>query len=171
MTIDQLRRQIQRRLTLASEAFHRFQAERGVYLGRRATKIHVAVYRLSGGRIGSRLPGRSLVRIVLVAHKGAKSGVDRTSPLMYVEDGTDLAVVASRAGHPKHPAWFHNLRANPETTVQVGPTVRSVRARVATDEERARLWPKFVAMFRGYDVYQRYSQGRKIPIVILEPRD
>ena len=114
-----------------------------MYLGRRATKIHVAVYRLSGGRIGSRLPGRSLVRIGLVAHKGARSGVDRTSPLMCVEDGG----------------------------VQVGPTVRSVRARVATDEERARLWPKFVAMFRGYDVYQRHSQGRTIPVVILAPRD
>ena len=90
---------------------------------------------------------------------------------MCVEDGADLAVVASRAGHPKHPACFHNLRANPETTVQVGPTVRSVRARVATDEERARPWPEFLAMFHGYAVYQRYSQGRTIPIVMLEPRD
>jgi deazaflavin-dependent oxidoreductase (nitroreductase family) len=145
----------------------------GVFLGRRSTRIHVAVYRWSGGRIGSRFPGQRDASIVLVDHKGARSGVERTSPLIYVEDGDDLAVAASKAGHANHPAWFHNLKANPETTVQVGPAIRRVRARVASDEERELLWPRFVAIFDGYEMYQRYATdrtGRTIPIVILEPR-
>ncbi len=89
---------------------------------------------------------------------------------MYHEDGDSIAVVASKAGQPRHPAWFHNLRANPDTTIQIGAVAREVRARVATDEERDRLWPQFVALFPGYDFYQRHAKGRKIPIVILDPR-
>jgi deazaflavin-dependent oxidoreductase (nitroreductase family) len=68
---------------------------------------------------------------------------------MYHEDGSVVAVVASKGGQPTHPAWFHNLKANPDTTIQIGPTVRNVRARVATAEERDRLWPKFVAFYPG----------------------
>jgi deazaflavin-dependent oxidoreductase (nitroreductase family) len=75
-----------------------------------------------------------------------------------------------RAGQPTHPAWFHNLNANPDTTIQIGSVVREVRARVATDEERDRLWPGFVAFYPGYDFFQRNAKGRKIPIVILDPR-
>jgi deazaflavin-dependent oxidoreductase (nitroreductase family) len=147
-----------------------FASKRGIYLGRRSTKIHAALYRRTGGRIGGRLPGWPEARIVLVDHTGAKSGVRRTSPLMYHEDGDAVAVVASKAGQPTHPAWFHNLKANPDTTIQIGSVVREVRARVATDEERARLWPEFVAFFPGYEFYRRNAKGRKLPIVILEPR-
>jgi deazaflavin-dependent oxidoreductase (nitroreductase family) len=81
-----------------------------------------------------------------------------------------LAVTASKGGQPTNPAWFHNLKANPETSIQVGPEVRHVRARVATDEERARLWPEFVGFYPGYDYLQRLADGRRIPIVILETR-
>lgn len=77
-------------------------------------------------------------------------------------------IVASRAGHPKH--WFHNLVANPETTVQIGRQVREVRARVANDAERDRLWPILTEMFPLYDLYQENSEGRQIPVVILAPR-
>jgi deazaflavin-dependent oxidoreductase (nitroreductase family) len=147
-----------------------FANERGIYLGRRSTKVHVALYRRTGGKIGGHLPGWPEARIVLVDHTGAKSGAKRTSPLMYHEDGDAIAVVASKAGQPTHPAWFHNLKANPDTTIQIGSTVREVRARVATDEERDRLWPKFVAFYPGYDFFQRNAKGRKIPIVILDPR-
>ena len=79
-------------------------------------------------------------------------------------------IVASKGGFPKHPAWFHNLKANPDTTVQVGRERRQVHARVATPEERKRLWPKAVAVYRGYAGYQSRSRGREIPLVILEPR-
>lgn len=144
--------------------------KRGLYFGPRTTKLHVAAYRRTGGRLGGHIPGWPEVRIVLVDHTGAKSGAKRTSPVMYLEDGDAVVVVASKAGQPTHPAWFHNLKANPDTTIQIGPVVRDVRARVATDEERGRLWPKFVAMYPGFEFYRRNAKGRTIPIVILDPR-
>ncbi|MDP9294060.1 MAG: nitroreductase family deazaflavin-dependent oxidoreductase, partial [Actinomycetota bacterium] len=99
----------------------------------------------------------------------AKSGKRRTTPLIYVRDGEDLVVVASKGGHPRNPGWFHNLRANPDTTVQVGSERRAVRARVADPQERARLWPMAVETFAGYSDYQERAE-REIPLVILSPR-
>lgn len=147
-----------------------FVNKRGVYLGRRSTKPHVALYRRSGGRLGGHIPGWPGARIALVDHVGAKSGVKRTSPVMYFEDGDAVVVMASKAGQPTNPAWFHNLVANPETTVQTGPVVREVRARVAEGEERDRLWSRFVAIYPGSEFYRRNAQGRQIPIVVLDPR-
>lgn len=147
-----------------------FANKRGIYMGRRSTKLHVALYRRSGGRLGNHVPGWPGARILLLDHTGARSGTKRTSPVMYHEDGEALAVAASKAGQPTNPAWFHNLEANPETTVQVGSEVREVRARVASEEERDRLWPEFVAFYPGYEFFQRNAKGRKIPVVILEPR-
>jgi F420H(2)-dependent quinone reductase len=147
-----------------------FANKRGIYLGRRSTKFHVALYRRSGGRIGGHLPGWPETRVVLVDHTGAKSGAKRTSPVMYFEDGDAIVIMASKAGQPTHPAWFHNLKASPDTTIQIGSMVRKVCARVATDEERDRLWSKFVAMYPGSEFYQRNAKSRKIPIVILDPR-
>ena len=74
---------------------------------------------------------------------------------MFHEDGAVVAVVASKAGQPTNPAWFHNLTTHPDTTIQIGAAVRTVHARVATDEERERLWPKFVAFYPGYEFFQR----------------
>ena len=147
-----------------------FANKRGVYLGKRSTKIHVALYRRSGGRLGGHLPAWPAARILLLDHVGARTGRRRTSPLMYHEDGDAVAVVASKAGQPTNPAWFHNLRANPDTTIQIGREVRGVRARVAPDEERDRLWPQFVAFYPGYEFFVCNAEGRKIPIVILDPR-
>lgn len=144
--------------------------DRGVYLGRRSTKVHVALYRRSGGRLGRKVPGFPGAEIALVDHKGAKTGIVRTSPLMYRRDGEVIAVVASKAGQPTHPAWFHNLLANPETTVQVGAEVLPVRARLADDEERERLWAQFVAVYPGYESYRKRAYPRVIPIVVLDPR-
>lgn len=127
---------------------------------------HARIYRVTRGRIGQALPGLS--PILLLDHVGAKSGILRTAPLLYVRDGDDLVIVASKGGYPKHPAWFHNLRANPDTTVQVGADLIPVTARVANSEERTRLWPKAVATYGGYTDYQRRA-GREIPMVILEP--
>jgi deazaflavin-dependent oxidoreductase (nitroreductase family) len=81
--------------------------------------LHTALYRASGGRLGHTVPG-SPVRMLLLDHVGAKSGTKRTAPLLYVKDGENVAVVASKGGFPKNPAWFHNLKANPDTTVQIG---------------------------------------------------
>jgi F420H(2)-dependent quinone reductase len=144
--------------------------DRGVYLGRRSTKFHVALYRRSGGRLGADVPGFPEAKIALLDHRGARTGAARTSPLLFLRDGEAVAVVASKAGQPTHPAWFHNVKANPETTVQVGREVLPVRARVATDEERDRLWPRFVAAYPGYESYRARAHPRVIPIVILDPR-
>ena len=131
--------------------------------------LHTAVYRASGGRLGHTLPGVP-GKMLLLDHVGAKSGTKRTSPLLYIEDGENVVIVASKGGFPKHPAWFHNLKANPDTTAQIGSERRPVHARVANAEERERLWPRAVKAYRGYQDYQARSKGREIPLVILEPR-
>jgi deazaflavin-dependent oxidoreductase (nitroreductase family) len=130
--------------------------------------LHTLVYRATGGRIGHTGPG--LPSMLLLDHVGAKSGTGRTSPLLYFRDGEDVVIVASKGGFPQHPAWYHNLMANPETTVQIGSEKRRVRARRATPEERERLWPVALKQYRGYADYQARSKGREIPLVILEPR-
>ncbi len=143
-------------------------ADRSWPLLRRAMEGHTFVYRASGGLVGERIPGVG-GRMLLLDHVGAKSGAVRTSPLIYISDGDDYVIVASKGGYPKHPAWFHNLVANPETTIQVGRRRLAVRARVADQAERERLWPRAVATYSGYADYQRRT-GREIPLVILEPR-
>jgi F420H(2)-dependent quinone reductase len=130
---------------------------------------HTALYRVTGGRIGQTIPGVG-GKMLLLDHVGAKSGAKRTAPLLYFRDGEDVVIVASKGGYPKHPAWYHNLIANPDTTVQIGSERRAVHARVATAEERERLWPRAVKSYHGYADYQKRSKGREIPLVILEPR-
>ena len=147
----------------------RFANSRGLYMGRRATKPHVALYRISRGRLANHLPGLPAARILLLDHTGAKTGLKRTSPVMYYRDGNLIAVAASQAGQPTNPAWFHNLKANPETTIQIGAETRHARARVATDDERDRLWPEFVAFCPDYEFWQQLANPRQIPILILEP--
>ncbi len=136
---------------------------------RRLMGVHTFAYRASGGRIGQRLPGIS-APILLLDHVGARSGTKRTSALLYLADGDDLVIVASKGGHPKNPAWFHNLVAHPDTSVQVGRERRAVHARIATAEERERLWPLVVESYSAYADYQQRSKGREIPLVVLEPR-
>jgi F420H(2)-dependent quinone reductase len=130
-------------------------------------KGHTFAYRATGGLIGHRVPGAPPT--LLLDHVGAKSGTNRTTPLTYISDDGNFVIVASKGGHPRHPAWFHNLRANPDATIQVGSKRRPVHARVATPEERTRLWPKVVATYGGYEGYQERTD-REIPLVILEPR-
>lgn len=128
---------------------------------------HTAAYRATRGVVGHRFPG--LPQMLLLDHVGARSGRRRTSPLVYARDGDDLVIVASKGGHPRNPAWFHNLSANPETTVQVGSRTVPVCARVATPAERDRLWEKAVEVYGGYREYRRRTE-REIPLVVLEPR-
>jgi deazaflavin-dependent oxidoreductase (nitroreductase family) len=107
--------------------------------------------------------------MLLLDHVGAKSGTKRTVPLLYIRDGDDVVIVASKGGYRKHPAWFHNLRANPDTTVQIGSARRPVHARVASPDERKRLWPKAVSAYGDYARYQERTD-REIPLVILQRR-
>ena len=142
-------------------------ADRSWPMLRRLMGLHTHAYRLTGGLVGHRFPGAP--PMLLLDHVGARTGTQRTTPLVYVEDGDDVVLVASKGGHPRNPAWYHNLRANPETTVQIGSERRPVRARVATPEEHKRLWPKAVATYSGYQGYQERT-SRKIPLVIRERR-
>jgi deazaflavin-dependent oxidoreductase (nitroreductase family) len=128
--------------------------------------IHRGMLRISGGRLGwhvSNMPALELVTI------GRKSGQPRsvmlTSP---IQEGTTLVVVASRGGDDTHPAWFLNLRDNPQVEVAYrGQPARPMLARVATAEERARLWPLVVADHKNYADYQARTK-REIPLVLLE---
>ena len=142
-------------------------ADRSWPVLRRLMGGHTAVYRATKGVVGHRIP--FLPPMLLLEHVGAKSGVKRTSPLAYVEDGDKLVLVASKGGNPRHPAWFHNLKANPDAVVQVGSESRRVHARVATPTEREALWPKAVKAYGGYTGYQERTD-REIPLVILERR-
>jgi deazaflavin-dependent oxidoreductase (nitroreductase family) len=120
-------------------------ADRSWPVLRRLMEGHARIYRMTGGLIGHRFPGAP--PMLLLDSVGAKSGTRRTTPLVYVEDGRDVVIVASKGGDPKHPAWYHNLSAHPDTTVQVDCEHRAVHARVASPDERARLWPKAVATY------------------------
>ena len=142
-------------------------ADRSWPVLRRLMGLHATVYRATNGLVGHRIPG--LPTMLLLDHTGARSGIERTTALLYVVDGEDLVIVASKGGYPKHPAWFHNLKAHPDTMVQVGSERRPVHARVADASERARLWPRVVDAYGGYADYQART-GREIPLVILEPR-
>jgi len=128
---------------------------------------HAFIYRATNGLVGHRFPGAPST--LLLDHVGAKSGKERTTPLTYVRDGANVAVIASKGGHPRHPAWYHNLLAHPDVTVQIGARRQPVHARVAAGEERARLWRKAVDAWSAYDDYQKRTP-REIPVVVLEPR-
>jgi deazaflavin-dependent oxidoreductase (nitroreductase family) len=158
--------------TRIAMAISMFANRRGLYFGRRSTRIHAALYRRSRGRIGGHFPGWPAAPMLLLNHVGAKSGIRRTSPLIYLREDDAVVVVASKAGQPTNPAWLHNLIANPETTVELGAEVRRVRARVASEDEREALWPKLAAFYPGFEDFQRMAmaQGRTIPLVMLEPR-
>jgi F420H(2)-dependent quinone reductase len=135
----------------------------------RAAKLHTALYRMTGGVIGHRSPIGRFPPMLLLDHVGAKTGTKRTTPLGYVPDGDRVVVVASKGGHDRDPAWVRNLMVHPDTTAQVGRERRRVHARMATPEERERLWPKAVEINPGYATYQRKT-SRQIPLVVLEPR-
>ena len=130
------------------------------------TVANVWAYRLTGGRLGGTfLRGAP---ICLVTTTGKRSGQPRTVALLYLPDGDDVVLVASKGGMSKSPAWYHNMVARPEVLVQIGSATRRMRARRASDAEKAALWPRLVAMYRDYDDYQARTT-RNIPVMILSP--
>lgn len=123
-------------------------------------------FRANGGKVGGRFEGRTLL---LLHHRGAKTGTERVSPLAYqpLEDGV-MAVFASKGGSPTNPDWFHNVVAEPEVTIEVGDRTIEATARVAEGEERERIWERQTREIPIFGEYQERS-GRRIPVVILEP--
>ena len=139
----------------------------GTLAVRAMSAVNTWIFRASGGRLGSRfLRGAP---VLLLTTTGAKSGVPRTTPLIYLADGPGVVLVASKGGMSHSPAWYHNLMANPECEVQIGSRTTRMVARRASAEEKAALWPKLVAIYRDYDDYQART-SRDIPVVILTPR-
>lgn len=124
------------------------------------------LYRRSGGRVGGRfLRGAP---VCLVTTTGRKTGQPRTVPLLYLADGDDVVIVASKGGMSQHPLWYLNLQADPRVTVEIGSQKRRMVARTASAEEKDALWPRLVAMYRDYDTYQARTD-RDIPVVICSP--
>jgi deazaflavin-dependent oxidoreductase (nitroreductase family) len=131
--------------------------------------VHRGLLKISGGRIGGRLSGMPVLELTTIGRKtGQPRTVMLTSP---VQDGSAIVIVASRGGDDTHPAWFLNLRDNPEVEVAMnGEPARRTRARVATADERTRLWPLVIADHANYAGYQRKT-SREIPLVLLELPD
>lgn len=128
------------------------------------TKAHETVVRATKGRLGGRLAGMD----VLVLHTvGRKSGLPRTTPLTYMSDGDDLILVASNGGTRNHPTWYLNLRSEPNVEIERRGNKERRRARRASSEEKARLWPEITSTYKGYASYQEKTD-RDIPVVILE---
>ncbi len=128
--------------------------------------VHIKLYRLTRGLIGHRAAG---LASLLLTTTGRRSGSRRTVALTYVPDGTDYVVVASNGGADRPPAWWLNLQATPEATVEVGPDVVPIVARTADPDERQRLWSKLTAANPFYTRYEELT-ARAIPVVILRPR-
>jgi deazaflavin-dependent oxidoreductase (nitroreductase family) len=130
------------------------------------TGIHRAIFNISKGRIFGRAFGMPLIELVTT---GRRSGKARATMLSVpIIDGDRLVLVASFGGDDRHPAWYLNLRSNPEVRVTIAGLSRTMIARIATEEERAELWPQIISVFEGYARYQKRTE-RPIPVVILEP--
>ena len=138
-----------------------------------ASRAQVWTYRRTRGRIGGtwRIGSgfRKPVPVLLLDHRGRRSGRSFTVPVLYATDGDDLVIVASQGGLAAHPQWYRNLCASPETTVQAGGERRAVRARVVTGAERARLWAVAVEVYADFDTYQSWTD-REIPVIVLSRR-
>lgn len=127
-------------------------------------QANIDEFRANGGKIGGIFTGKPML---LLTTTGAKSGKQRTNPLMYNTDGDRVLVFASKGGAPTHPDWYHNLVANPEVTVELGTEKFKARATVLTGEERNRLYQKQGEEFPQFADYQKKTT-RKIPVIALE---
>lgn len=124
----------------------------------------ISEFRANGGKVGGQFEGTPLL---LLTHRGAKSGQERTNPLAYTTDGDRLVVIASKGGASTNPDWYYNLLANPEAKVEAGTDEFSVRASVPDRAERDRLFGQMAAQMPGFADYQRNTK-RTIPVVVLE---
>jgi deazaflavin-dependent oxidoreductase (nitroreductase family) len=130
-------------------------------------RIDRPVYRLTGGRhtfgnLASGLP------VVMLTTTGARTGLHRTVPVLGLPTADGLAVIASNYGQPDHPAWYHNLRANPEGQVTVDGVTRAFRATEAEGEMRARIWQEGLEVYPGWSQYERRAPNRQIAVFVLE---
>lgn len=125
----------------------------------------IAEFRANGGVVGGQFEGADMI---IIQTKGAKTGATRVNPLVRLDDGGDVYVIASKGGAPDNPDWYYNLVANPEITVELGTETFPARATVVTDEaERARLYAEQVTRFASFGDYEKMTT-RKIPVIKIE---
>jgi len=123
-------------------------------------------FRANDGEVGGMFAGRNLL---LLHHTGARSGVERVNPLVYQELGDSVVVFGSKGGAATNPDWFHNLVAHPTASIELKSENRRVIARVASGEERKRIWEAQKAADPGFAEYEAKAKGRQIPVVVLDP--
>ena len=129
-------------------------------------RVDPHLMRATGGRIRLTVTAPT----ILLTHIGAKSGRRRTTPLLYFTDGDDAVLIASKGGAASHPAWYHNVRANPEVEASTDGRPEPYIAREADGEERERLWGLATTLYGGFDSYQERARAhRTIPVIVLSP--
>jgi len=138
----------------------------GKAVARNMMRFLVWLYRVSGGRIGGKMFGAP---VLLLTTTGRKSGRPWTNPLLFQPDGDSFVIVASNGGSDRHPAWWLNLRSDPQATIQIGRETLPVTATRVSDAERDRLFGLMVKAYQGYANYERKTT-RKIPVILLERR-
>lgn len=123
-------------------------------------------FRANAGHVGGMFEHMPLI---LLHHTGAKTGTDRVNPVAYLKDGDRYVIVASKGGAPDNPGWYHNLKAHPEITIEVGTGTLDVTATEAEGDERDRL---FNTIAEGSPQFREYAEkaGRTIPVLVLTPR-
>ena len=126
----------------------------------------ITEFRENGGKVGGPFEGAPM----LILHTtGAKSGKERENPLMYRDEGDAIAIFASKAGAPDNPDWFHNLKADPDVSIEVGTETRALRARIAEGDERDAIWERQKSDYPQFAEYEA-NTDRVIPVVVLEAR-
>jgi deazaflavin-dependent oxidoreductase (nitroreductase family) len=123
-------------------------------------------FRANDGNVGGMFEGRPLL---LLHHVGARTGIERVNPLAYQRVGDSYAVFASKGGAPTNPDWYYNLLAHPDVGIELGHEELPVRARVASGEERDRIWSAQKAAIPAFADYEQSAPGRVIPVVVLDP--
>ena len=136
---------------------------RGI-LTRAFVRSHIAVYRLTGGRLGG---SWGKAPVLLLTTKGRRSGQPRTTPLRYLADGARFVVVGTNDGAPEHPSWYKNLAKDPSALVQTGSRKFAVSARTASGDECESLWLRLVEIYPNYERDQQRT-ARELPVVVLE---
>ena len=129
--------------------------------------LHRSLYRTSGGRVGGNW-ANDRMPVLLLTTTGRRTGKERTLPVGYIRDGDAYVVVASNGGLPSHPAWYHNLTAQPRSSIEVGGSRVAVQAATADGAERERLWARIVERYPNFIKYQE-RVTRELPVVVLRP--
>jgi deazaflavin-dependent oxidoreductase (nitroreductase family) len=158
--LNALRRIIQRTASTRAGAW---------FFARTVHRLDLPVIRLSKGQhsLTSVLAGLPVVTLTTV---GARSGRRRTTPLVAIRDGEKVVLIASNFGRAHHPAWYHNLRANPEARLTIHGRTGHYVAREVTGAKRERCWERAVDLYAGYAAYKERAGGREIPVMVLMPR-